>query len=203
MIFVLPVFFIGVVLMWKGQGSWKTKTRWTVVPILLCYPLGWLLSSLMSIIGMVTAQKLDFIIPSNFRGNIIIVSNVPCGQSKTVKKGREQLLIPENGILLYKDKLAYGYVNYRYYFSSKNGTLVEIPERRNYMYFDREKNPPPRNVVGAWPGGMGNKSIKNGIYYEFMVLTIGSKDSINQYASFQEERQFENRTDSLVMRCLH
>jgi len=88
LIFIIPVFLIGVILVWKGRGNWRTNTLWTVIPILLWYPLGLLILSMMSVIGMATTQKLDFIIPSNFRGHIIIVGNMPCGQSKIVKNGR-------------------------------------------------------------------------------------------------------------------
>ena len=152
---------------------------------------------------MANAQKFDFIIPNGFRGNIIIVTGVPCGQQKIMKDGREQLLIPANGILLYREKLKYGYVDHNYYFSSGNKELTPIPNRQNYMYFGSEKHPPPTNVVGAWLGGTGNKTIGKNVYYEFMTLTIGSKDSIGTYSDFQKERQFEALTDSLVTRCLH
>jgi hypothetical protein len=202
LIFLVPAFLLGVILLWKRGGNRQVNTLWTVLPILIWYPLGLIILSLMSIIGMATTQKLDFIIPSDFRGDIIIVGNMPCGQSKIVKNGREQLLIPSNGILLYKEKLEYGYVNQHYYFSSKGSMLKEIPERHNYMYFESEKNPPSRDVVGAWLGGMGNKTIEENTYYEFMTLTIGSKDSIDKYSNFQEEKQFEHLTDSLVTSCL-
>jgi hypothetical protein len=151
---------------------------------------------------MATTQKLDFIIPGGFRGNVIIVGNMPCGQKKILKNGREQLFIPPNGILIYQEKLEYGYVDHHYYFSFGNDKLVTIPERYNYMYFESEKKPSPRNVVGAWLGGTGNRTIGKKAYFEFMTLTIESKDSIDKHSNFIKERQFENLTDSLVTRCL-
>ncbi len=199
--FTIPAFLIGVLLIWSNKKNIRSNLLWTFIPPVLWYPLGFIFLYLISAIGFSRAQKLDLIFPQNFRGTVTIVGQMPCGQKEIKKNGREQLFIPGNGIVLYQNKLAYGYVDHHYYFDLGD-SLISIPERHNYMYFDSEKNPPPKGTVGVWLGGMGNKTFsKPNLYYEYMSLTVASKDSFDKYSDFKVTRQFEELTDSLVSAC--
>lgn len=204
LIFTIPVFLIGTVLLWFGKKKILTKTLWTVLPMILWYPAFALCMFLFGLIGTATAQKFDFVFPDGFKGNAIVVSNMPCGQRVMKKDGREQLFIPGNGVLLYQGKVKAGYINHKYYYQSSNGRLRLIPERANYMYFDSERTPPPTHVVGVWLGDFGTVTdSENGrtIKYSLMSLVIESKDSLNLHYDSQKERLFQNLKDSMIEGC--
>lgn len=193
--------------MWVNQTKLLSNLLWTLLPIILWYPFFMLFIYLSGVIGTATAQKLDFIFPVGFEGQVMIIENMPCGQLKKIISGREQLFIPQNGILLYQGELKNGYVNHKYYRLKSNGQIVELPERANYMYFESEKNKPNSKIAGVWLIGTGKKSasppnisnISN--MYRFMDLLVASKDSSEKYYEFQYMEKFKNLTDSLVSNC--
>ena len=203
-IFTIPVFIIGVTLLWFSKKRVLTKILWTILPILLWYPALATFMFLYGAIGKVTAQKLDFIFSDGFKGNVIVVGNIPCGQPIIKKENREQLFVPRNGILLYQGELEEGYVDHKYYYQIENGELQPIPERADYMYFDSEKNQPATNITGVWLRGMGattNSENDPTIEYSSMTLTVDSKDSISLHNNFQKEQLFQNTTDSMIRDC--
>jgi hypothetical protein len=157
------------------------------------------------IIGTATAQKLDFIFPENFRGKAIIVPNMSCGQTVEFYKNREQVKIPENGILLYQGELKYGYVNHKYYSINKNGKKSELLALHNYMFWDDYEKPPKTGKFGVWSKGGGQKyfnNTKEEIKYSFREFILSSKDSLNKWNNFKRNRKLEKKTDSLVEKCV-
>ncbi|SIR50565.1 hypothetical protein SAMN05421545_3963 [Pontibacter lucknowensis] len=155
-------------------------------------------------IGTATAQKIDMVFPADFKGRAIIVSEMPCGQPIKIVDGREQLIFPDNGILLYQGEIKTGYINHNYYFLSPNGVRIEIPKRELYMYWDNEPNKPDSTITGIWLGGMGSTHInspKPETDYSYMFLTVASKENRDDYFDFHYLKAFENETDSLVQNC--
>jgi hypothetical protein len=204
LMFTIPVFIIGALLIWFSKRQILSKILWTVLPVLLWYPTFVTFMYLSGTIGTATAQKFDFIFPNGFKGSVILVGNISCGQQVKIKDGREQLLIPNNGILLYQGEVETGYVNHKYYYQLPNDSLIPLPDRANYMYFDSKKNQPSTDVVGVWLGSTGTKTSyepKPKIEYSSMTLTVDSKDSIDLHYDFQTEKRFENLTDSLIREC--
>lgn len=207
LIFIAPIFLIGVAIVWTSEKSTRTKLIWTFIPIVIWYPSMMMFFWLSGIIGTATAQKLDFIFKEGFVGQVTIVDKMPCGQKKVLKNNREQLYIPENGIFLYQEDIKNGYVNHKYYYVNKNNLLVEIPERDNSMFGDDQKIQPNKNTVGAWLGGTGSKTnneISPEIEYSFMYLTINSKnkmDSLDEKESWVKSQKIDKLTDSLVRIC--
>ena len=121
LIFGVPLFIIGIIILLLSDKNLKTKLIWILTPIILWYPSMHLYFYLMGTIGTATAQKLDLIFPENFKGKAIVVSDMPCGEEIKIIDNREQLRIPENGILLYKGNLKSGYINNRYFKIDNNG----------------------------------------------------------------------------------
>lgn len=201
LIFTVPVFIIGAILVWISNLRTKVKAFWTFLPILLWYPSFYLFMYLSSVVGTATAQKLDFVFPIDFEGKVIVVENMPCGQPVKTENGREQLFIPENGILLYSGELKAGYVNHKYFRLLPNGQKTELPERANYMYFDSEKQKPSTSIEGAWLLGLGNGTNTQGNHYSYLNLLVASKDSAEKYYEFQYTKNIETLTDSLVNHC--
>jgi hypothetical protein len=204
LIFGVPLFVIGIILLLLSQKSIKSKLIWIITPIIFWYPFMHLFLYLMGIIGTVTAQKLDLIFPKNFEGKAIVISNMPCGKEIEIIDNREQLKIPESGILLYKGNLRSGYINNRYLKINNNGKKMEIATRANYMYFEDSENKPDKSVVGIWLSGGGTKYNPNpdgGIKYSFREFVISSKDSLEKWSDFKSSRELERITDSLVENC--
>lgn len=204
LMFTIPAFILGLILVWIGKNKPVAKALWTFLPLLLWYPTFWLYMLLNGIIGTAAAQKFDFIFQNNFKGKMILIGPLPCGQPVQRKDGREQLFVPDNGILLYQGDVESGFVNHRYFYRLSNGNLKIIPARANYMYVDDNKNPPPSQEVGVWHGGFsarGLSEIDPEIEYRGLELTVDSKDSIGLHNEFQKERRFQTLTDSIIRAC--
>lgn len=204
LIFGVPLYIIGVIILLFSKKSIKAKLIWMVTPLILWYPFMHLFFYVMGVIGTATAQKLDLIFPEDFKGEAIVVSNMPCGDEIEILDSREQLRIPENGILLYKGDLKYGYINNRYFKINKNGKKIEIPYRANYMYWDDVESKPDKSIIGIWSRGGGTKynpSSEGGINYSFREYVISSKDSLEKWSSFKRSMELERLTDSLVKKC--
>ena len=172
LLFTIPVFVLGVLLVWFSKKKVLTKTLWSVLPVILWYPSFKTFYYLSGTIGTATAQKFDFIFPNGFKGSAIVVGNISCGQPVKIKDGREQLLFPSNGILLYQGKADAGYINHKYYYQINKDSLLPLPDRASYMYFDDEKNQPPSDVVGVWLGGIqatSNSETEPTIEYSSML----------------------------------
>ncbi|WP_299307399.1 hypothetical protein [uncultured Psychroserpens sp.] len=204
LIFGIPLFIIGIIILLLSDKKLKTKLIWILTPIILWYPTMHLFFYLMGTIGTATAQKLDLIFPENFKGKAIVVSDMPCGEEIEIIDDREQLRIPENGILLYKGNLKSGYINNRYFRIDSEEKKTEIPFRANYMYWEDSENKPDESVIGIWLSGGGtsyNPSPNGGINYSFREFVISSKDSLKKWSEFKRSRELERITDSLVAKC--
>ena len=204
LIFGIPLFLIGIISLLLSRKSIKSKLIWILTPIILWYPSMLLFFYLMGTIGTATAQKLDLIFPENFEGKAIVISNMPCGKEIEIIDNREQLKIPESGILLYKGDLKSGYINNQYFKISKDGKKTEIPTRANYMYFEDSENIPNESVEGIWLSGGGTKYNPNpngGINYSYREFVISSKDSLEKWNDFKSSRKLDRVTDSLVESC--
>lgn len=204
LIIAIPIFLIGVVLLILSNKSRLEKVLWTIIPIALWYPGMFLFMYLIGNIGTAMAQKIDFIFKEDFEGKAMVIYNMKCGQEVYKIDEREQLEIPENGILLYKGEIKSGYINHNYYFEDKIGVKTKIPERANHMYFESSELKPDKSIVGVWLGGMGNKSInlpKPEVEFKYITLTVSSADSIGKYSEFHYSKNFEAISDGLVQNC--
>jgi len=196
LIFTVPVFLIGVGLLWFSKTKILKKALWTVLPVILWYPSFHIFMYLTGTIGTATAQKLDFNFPDNFQGKAIVVQQIDCGQKKIIKDGREQLNFPHNGVLLYKGKIESGYINHQYFYLTETGDRTKIPERANYMFWDDAKTITSSSEVGVWFEGMGmaTQFPPDGLAdYEYLEMVVSSKDSLEKYYDFQ----YNKRTDSV------
>ena len=204
LIFTVPVFIIGVGLLWFSKTKILTKTLWTVLPLIFWYPSMHLFFYLSGIIGTATAQKLDFNFPDNFKGKAIVVQQIDCGQEILKKDGREQLNFPENGILLYKGKIESGYINHQYFYFTKTGDRTKIPERANYMFWDDAKTVTSSFEVGVWFEGMGMATQfppDELADYEYLEMVVSSKDSLEKYYDFQYNKLIDSVKFETMKRC--
>lgn len=203
-IFSAPIFLVGVIILWLSKIKTAIKLLWTFLPLVLWYPSMHLFFYLSGVIGTATAQKLVFIFPADFSGKVVIVEKINCGQAINKIDGREQLIIPDNGILLYQGELKDGYINHRYYYTKKNGYKREIPARDNSMFWDSEMNKTSASEVGVWLEGTGTSTTfppENLKKYKFMELIVSSKDSLEKFHNFQYGNRFDSTKIEIIKQC--
>lgn len=202
--FMIPVVLIGIILIWVKRKSIGNSILWSLWPFLLWYP-AYVLMTLLSIeIDTATSQKFDFIFPQDFTGEVIVIGESTCGQQKNVKNGREQLFVPESGILLYNGFIKdYGLVNHRFFYQTNNEAYVEIPRRsENGMFWDRIDNKPPSQLNVVWGSGMGKYYSKKIVaHHSCLRATVGSIDSLQVIQSLESMELLEKETDSLILNC--
>jgi hypothetical protein len=202
-IYSIPVFIIGVIILWTSKKKIITKILFTIIPIIVWYPSTNAFWYLSGIIGKSNAQKLDFNFPDNFKGAAVVVHQIDCGQDIIKINGREQLNIPENGILLYKGKIEDGYINHQYYYIKKNGLKVKLPERADYMFWDDAKSKTSSSEVGVWIGGVGMETSTSGDSpnYSFLEMVVLSKDSLEKFYDFERRKRFDSLKYSMIKSC--
>lgn len=204
LIFAVPIFLMGVSLVWFSKKKILNKTLWTALPIVLWYPSFYVFMYLLGTIGTATAQKFDFNFPDNFKGKAIVVQQTDCGQKVIKKDGREQLNFPENGILLYQGTIESGYINHEYFYLTQTGDKIKIPKRANYMFWDDAKTVTNSSEVGVWFEGMGMETQfpPNGFAdYKYLEMVVSSKDSLEKYYDFQYNKQIDSIKYETMKRC--
>ena len=74
LIFGIPIFLIGSLILLISNKKLKSKLIWIFIPLIFWYPTMNLFIYLTGIIGTATAQKLDIIFPENFsEGSSLLV----------------------------------------------------------------------------------------------------------------------------------
>ncbi len=92
LLFSVPVFLIGLVILWLSNKRKKTKLAWTLLPVILWFPFMVMLSAVTGAIANVMAKKVDLLFPAGFTGKVLIIEEMPCGQKINELDGREQLI---------------------------------------------------------------------------------------------------------------
>ena len=69
-IFIIPLFLIGVVILWTTERTIKQKLLWTIAPIVIWIPTVYFFMYTDGKLGKWAAQKFDFVFPDKFRGRL-------------------------------------------------------------------------------------------------------------------------------------
>lgn len=160
-IFVIPIFIIGVVITWTTNRTIKQKILWTILPIVIWLPTVYFFMYSGGKLGKWTAQKFDFVFPYKFQGRAVVIGDMPCGQPIKIKDGREVLTFPDNGVLLYQGKIETGYINHKYFQADSLGNNRELRELGDYMFWDDVKNKPSTSLKGVFIGEFGTREIND------------------------------------------
>ena len=126
--------------------------------------------------------KVDYILPENFRGEIIVYDNINCGIKETKKNDRIIINVPKNGIVYFVGDLSNkGYVDNK--FKIKKGRLVdELINFEESMFQDKNRQEYAKNTIGVF--NIGHYSYHNEKYKirdMFLVTNKSLYDSINWY----------------------
>jgi hypothetical protein len=79
-------------------------------------------------------------LPQNFRGQLAIVFDEPCGQSLVYEKTRRIYRIPDNGILITNSKQTLGVIDREFYFVDENGKETKLIELHRTNFEEEKKD---------------------------------------------------------------
>ena len=146
MVFGIPIFSIGVILVILSNTTTTKKLLATILPIILYLPTTYLF-----LISYNYTTPKTFLIPANYNGAIRIVYEESCGTKYIKEDGRQKLTFPQNGILVLNENVDGGFINNKYYLLDENGGRTEVPE---YIVFEKTTKKTPYILVS----GSGVKS---------------------------------------------
>lgn len=199
-IFGGPVFIIGLLIVWLSKIKLKTKLLTTFLPLLLWYP------GMLAFVFLASKHMTPetFLIPKDFRGQITLIYNEPCGQTVPKVDGRLIYKIPDNGVMILTNKFETGIIDQEYYFVDNNWNKIEkIPEliqqdfNEDYT-LEKNRNEPPRNQVGIFLLGTASGSSAMNENYEFHMMAVTSWDNFRvQYDGGIPDKLI----DSLLFQC--
>ena len=120
----LPIFIIGIIVLLFGSLKLKQKLIWILTPLVLFYPISKAVYKVSFYFADI--QKVDLILPGDFKGTAIIIDNADFGQTFDKKNRREQIVFDENGIAFYPTDLELQSSRFRVFTRQKNGELKRI-----------------------------------------------------------------------------
>ena len=160
LIFGIPIFSIGVILVVLSNTTTTKKLLATILPIILYLPTTYLF-----LIAYNYTTPKTFLIPANYNGAIRIVYEESCGTKYIKEDGRQKLTFPQNGILVLNEKFD-GSINNKYYLLDENGGRTEVPE---YIVFEKTTKKTPYILVSGG-GVMSTHNQEKGIKYSDFYL---------------------------------
>ena len=199
-IFAGPFFIVGLVLVGLSKAKLKTKLLTIVLPIVFWYP-GFLA---LMYFGAKRMTPETFLIPQDFRGQITLVYNEPCGETIPKVDGKLIYKIPNNGVMILTNELETGLTDQEFFFVNSQGKKIEklealIQQNYNEDYtLEKNNNEPPRNKVGVFHLGTGGGSSLKNENYEFHIFAVNSWDSLRV---MENGGMSDKLTDSLLYIC--
>jgi hypothetical protein len=197
LIFGIPAFLIGTILVLLSSRPTKTKLLATLTPIILYIPFTYLFLNAYNY----TTPNI-FLIPSDYEGTLRIIYEEECGQYISKKDGNEIFNFPSNGILILNEDFEGG-INNKYFLVDKIGHKTEIPE---ILEFKNRKSKMPCVLVGG-SGTMWewekievnsiNKKEKGITYSDFYLINKNTTDG----NEFENEQKFDSLTKNMVNQC--
>jgi hypothetical protein len=198
----LPVFVIGIILIFVAKKTWKQKLipiGLFIVGIIIFWPIWTKINS----VGPET-----YLISENYRGKINIIYGEYCGKELIEENSRLIYEIPDDGILIVNKELKYGIVNHEYYLVDENGTRTKLQmmDVRNFNEeYTIEKNPnePSRSKLGIFgnsTGGSSNSQDEND-GFEFQEFYVSTYSDLKEKYEFKYNRKFDSIRQAKLGNC--
>jgi hypothetical protein len=201
LIFGVPVLIIGLILIWMSDAKNLTKVLLTIAPVILWYPGMGALYYIYSEKSRSTPET--FLVPEDFRGEITIIYDEPCGITVPEENGRLVYRIPDNGILIITNPFEPGIIDHEYYWIDKNGQITgQIPGFGKRKFNDdslltKNPNEPLRNKVRVIIGGTGSRNSLENEQYQFAFSYVNARDS--SWVRMEDKRY--SMVDSVLEVC--
>jgi len=195
LIFGIPMFILGAVLVFLSNHTIKIKLLTTLIPLILYFPLTYLF-----LFAYNYSTPKTILIPSIYEGTIRIIYEEKCGNNYDEIDGKKTLKFPENGILILNEEFD-RHVNYKYYLIDKSGNKKEIPQVLDY----KAKNKILPYILVGGSGTLGPTVHANSTYTEEKNITFSdfyvyNKDTAN-LNDFKKEQIFNSLTTEIVTKC--
>jgi hypothetical protein len=158
LIFGTPIIYIiGCIFIGLSTKRLFTKILIISAPIIMWIPGFWALCYF----GSARVTPSTFLIPTNFRGKIVLYYGEPCGEELIKENGRYMYHIPNNGIMILKNPLETGIIDEEYYIVDsaykkvkKLSMMFQQDFNEDYTV-EKNKHEPVRNQLGVFLGGTG------------------------------------------------
>jgi hypothetical protein len=184
LIFGIPFFLLGTVLVMFSKKSWLVKSLIIGVPIIL-----WIVGFQLILHEIKKKDAVAIVVEHDFSGQVRVVYGEKNGIVPETKDGRMFFEIPANGVLLVKPFIKSGLTDIEYYVLDNKGVKIKITALKS----------PGEKVAGQRAGYFeGTMSSEPGspdyIYDAFFILGNDSAKAL----TYQEEMVKNPLTDSLV-----
>ncbi|MEN8927244.1 MAG: hypothetical protein ABF242_07410 [Flavobacteriales bacterium] len=201
-LFLIPIFLIGVLLVvFSKRTKTLSKVLWSVLPIILWYPVLFLFLFIFGSVGKATAQKIDFIFKEGkIFDKIELIDNMPCGQEIIIENGRQQVYIEPNIMTLYQGNFEYGYINHDYYFIRENGEKIKGVNKGFDVIFEMDSDFINENISVRFHG-MSTTKLNSDIKYHSQTIFITNQNYTikNTLSSFA----MRDTTKLIIEECLN
>ena len=194
LIFGIPVFLIGCLLVFISNKKIVKKILFTVVPLILYIP-----STILFLFLYNYSKPKNILIPSDFSGQLKVIYEEACGSKYEKVDGLKTLNFPENGVLILNEKFD-SHVNFKYFLIDKFGNKTEIPSIENPLdnsvkqpYITVGKSGVSYHSIEA---NTANKPDKGITYSEFYVYNDSSATN-----ELHPEQTLDSITLILVNSC--
>lgn len=195
LVFGIPTFLVGAILIFLSSQNIKTKFLTTLVPLILYIP-----STFLLLYAYNYSTPKTILIPKNFEGNLRVVYEENCGRNYDKTDGIKTLTFPDNGILILNEDFDRN-INFNYYLVDELGNKTKISQVLDFN--DRLQKRPCVLVGGS--GTIGQTIEANSTNHEEKGITFSdfylyNKDTINRN-NFKSQQKFDSLTTAIVNQC--
>lgn len=196
LVFGIPTFLVGAILIFLSNQNIKTKLLTTLIPLILYVP-----STFLFLYAYNYSTPKTILIPKNFEGNLRVVYEENCGRNYDKTDGIKTLTFPDNGILVLNEDFD-RHVNYNYYLVDELGNRTKISQILDFK--DRIQKRPCVLVGGSGTIGQTieanteNQEEKGIIFSDFYVY---NQDTINRNDNYKSQQRFDSLTTIIVNQC--
>lgn len=196
LVFGIPTFLVGAILIFLSNQNIKTKLLTTLIPLILYVP-----STFLFLYAYNYSTPKTILIPKNFEGNLRVVYEENCGRNYDKTDGIKTLPFPDNGILVLNEDFD-RHVNYNYFLVDELGNRTKISQILDFK--DRIQKRPCVLVGGSGTIGQTieanteNQEEKGIIFSDFYVY---NQDTINRNDNYKSHQRFDSLTTIIVNQC--
>lgn len=121
LLYGIPVFLVGVILLWFSNQTRQTKRWLTFGPVIFYGPLTYLF-----LLAYNYSPPRTYLIPADYNGVLRLVYEQPCGTEPTQEDGHDVLTFPRSGILIVKTDFDKSLDNIQYVLVDAKGNRKAI-----------------------------------------------------------------------------
>jgi len=195
LVFGIPTFLLGVILIFLSNQTIKTKLLTTLIPLALYLP-----STFLFLYVYNYSTPKTILIPKDFDGTLRVVYEEKCGSNYDKIDGVKTLTFPKNGILILNEDFD-RHINYNYYLVDKLGNKTKIPQ---ILAFRDKGQKRPCVLVGG-SGTIGQTIEANSTNQEEKEITFSefyvyNEDTVDRN-DFKSQQKFDSLTTAIVNQC--